>query len=296
MKLEGYSSFYYGKVSFLIIENYLYKTEVKWSLLHDGFTIPVDDYMIFARKTGGFLKKGEEKVVSILFEGNLYEAKIKNQNIDPRHNRKSDILQLRFNKNSDLSKIMRSYFYKTYEYLQPLYEQKIKGASNRKSYVMPDKAKEYLAVYATADENTYIFDPIYSNEIDALKHLVAGKQEREMEAQFNYDTEDSGASLFELSQVTKLRKLNRKIGDNLKLYYDYRCQICGQYIGEKYASHVVEAHHIEYFVQSLNNDASNQMIVCPNHHSIIHDTNPIFDRKKLVYIYPNGYKEGLALN
>ena len=35
-----------------------------------------------------------------------------------------------------------------------------------------------------------------------------------------------------------------------------------------YGSHIVEAHHIDYFVSSLNNDASNQLIVCPNHHSI----------------------------
>ncbi|WP_334298423.1 DapH/DapD/GlmU-related protein [Blautia wexlerae] len=30
--------------------------------------------------------------------------------------------------------------------------------------------------------------------------------------------------------------------------------------------------------------ASNQLIVCPNHHSIIHDTNPVFDRRRLLYI------------
>ena len=34
----------------------------------------------------------------------------------------------------------------------------------------------------------------------------------------------------------------------------------------------------DYFVNSLNNDERNQMIVCPNHHSIIHDANPIFNR------------------
>ena len=27
------------------------------------------------------------------------------------------------------------------------------------------------------------------------------------------------------------------------------------------------------------------MIVCPNHHSIIHDTNPIFDRKRMMYLF-----------
>ena len=59
---------------------------------------------------------------------------------------------------------------------------------------------------------------------------------------------------------------------------------------------MVEAHHIDYFVKSLNNDITNIMIVCPNHHSIIHDRNPLFNRKNRVYEYPNGYKEGLVLN
>ena len=78
-------------------------------------------------------------------------------------------------------------------------------------------------------------------------------------------------------RLLKIRKLNRLIRENLKLLYGYRCQICGQLIGEGYGSHMAEAHHIDYFVNSLNNDASNQMIVCPNHHSIIHDANPVFD-------------------
>ena len=53
-----------------------------------------------------------------------------------------------------------------------------------------------------------------------------------------------------LSSV-KIRKLNKKIGYILKLLYGYRCQICGQLIGEEYGSHIVEAHHIDYFVYLL---------------------------------------------
>ena len=58
----------------------------------------------------------------------------------------------------------------------------------------------------------------------------------------------------------------------------------------------MEAYHIDYFVSSFNNDASNQFIVCPNHHSIIHDTNPLFDRRRLLYICKNGFKQKLVLN
>jgi predicted restriction endonuclease len=105
-----------------------------------------------------------------------------------------------------------------------------------------------------------------------------------MEAEFNYDIQDPGAKILENEHIVKIRKLNKKIADNLKLLYKYRCQICGRLIGEEYGSHIVESHHIDYFVSSLNNDASNQLVVCPNHHGIIHDTDPIFDRKRLLYI------------
>lgn len=97
-------------------------------------------------------------------------------------------------------------------------------------------------------------------------------------------------------QMVKVRKLNRKIGENLKLLYGYRCQLCGRVIGDEYGLHIAEAHHIEYFVNSLNNDANNQMIVCPNHHSIIHDANPTFDRKRMLYLFNNGVEERLVLN
>lgn len=117
-----------------------------------------------------------------------------------------------------------------------------------------------------------------------------------MEAEFNYDVEDSTSTILETERIVKIRKLNKKIGDNLKLLYGYRCQICGQLIGEEFGSHIVEAHHIDYFVSILNNDASNQLIVCPNHHSIIYDTNPVFDRRRLLYIYKNGFEQKLVLN
>lgn len=143
----------------------------------------------------------------------------------------------------------------------------------KKHISLPKECKEYLAVYTTEYDDTYV-----------------------LEAEFNFDTTDDTAGLNVKEQIGKIRKLNKKIGDNLKMLYGYRCQICGRLIGEEYGSHVAEAHHIDYFVKSLNNDASNQIIVCPNHHSIIHDVNPVFDRKRLLYAYKNGMEEKLVLN
>lgn len=80
------------------------------------------------------------------------------------------------------------------------------------------------------------------------------------------------------------------------LLYGYRCQICGKLIGEPYGTDVAESHHIDYYVRSMNNDANNQIILCPNHHSIIHAAEPEFRRDSLSFMYPNGFVEGLAIN
>jgi len=85
----------------------------------------------------------------------------------------------------------------------------------------------------------------------------------------------------------KIRKLNRAIGETLKLLYNYRCQICGENIGARYGVSIVE---------SLNNNAENQVIICPNHHRIIHRARPVFNRRKLIFVYNNGVEERIILN
>ncbi len=151
-------------------------------------------------------------------------------------------------------------------------------------------------MYTTEDDDSYILETIVSEEVEILKEAVHEKPEQIVEAEINYDGKDEGAGIQVNQRLVKIRKLNRLIGENLKLLYGYRCQICGQLIGEEFGSHIVEAHHIDYFVNSLNNDASNQMIVCPNHHSIIHDANPVFDRRRRLYMYSNGVEQRLIIN
>ena len=129
-----------------------------------------------------------------------------------------------------------------------------------------------------------------------MRDAVYGKPERMVEAEINYEEVDKGAGIRVNDRLIRIRKLNRMIGKNLKLLYGYRCQLCGQLIGEEFGSYIAEAHHIDYFVTSLNNDSDNQMIVCPNHHSIIHDTDPVFDKKRKLYHFKNGKEQPLALN
>lgn len=74
------------------------------------------------------------------------------------------------------------------------------------------------------------------------------------------------------------------------------CQICGEDFGKRFEIHIVEAHHIDPFVATMNNDAANQIIICPNHHRVIHKVEPVFNRSRFLFIYLNGIEEKLLLN
>lgn len=275
-------------------EHYVYKTEANWSLLTEGLTLPVDNQVIFARNMGKFLQRGESKPISIYLDGKSYKAQIRNVDFDPRFKRNKDILQIRYPRNGELARALQCSFVQSYHFL--LNQRQIRVQGDRTMIRLPEEMREYLAIYTMAYEDSYIFESITTGEIDLLKQVVNNQSERLIESNFDCDITDTNPHILEDKRIVKIRKLNRKIGDNLKLLYGYRCQICGQIIGERYGAHAIEAHHIDYFVNSLNNDTNNQLIVCPNHHSIIHEINPIFDRKRLVYRYPNGIQEGLAIN
>lgn len=160
-----------------------------------------------------------------------------------------------------------------------------------KNFIVPADEKEYFVLYATDLKNIFYLEPIFNREILNLS------DEATLENLFELPTlTDSENAILEKYLLMKIRKLNRGIGNYLKKIYDFRCQICGKNFGEIYGAKVAECHHINYFVRSLNNDANNLLIVCPNHHRIIHSTNPIFANEKKIYRYPNGYEEPLKLN
>lgn len=275
-------------------ENYVYKKEVDWSLLMEGFTLPMDHQVVFGQIMGRFLERGESKNITLYLNGKAYKAEIRNVNFDPRFKRKKDTLQIRYSRNGELSKALQTCFYRSFNYIKNIRENR--DPSIRTMIKVPDEYKEYFAIYTTEYDDSYVLETIVADDMQILKDAVTGKQERIVEAELDYDLKDETAGVTVNIQLVKIRKLNKKIGENLKLLYGYRCQICGNLIGEEFGSHIAEAHHIDYFVNSLNNDANNQMIVCPNHHSIIHDADPVFDRKRLMYVYANGVEQKLVLN
>ena len=275
-------------------ENYVYKKEVDWSLFNYGLNIPIQHQVKFKQIAGRFIERGESKPITLYLNGRSYKARLNNLKIDEKYRNHADMVQIRYSGNSDIANALRGCFNRSYAYIKRIKDMWAKGSKNH--VPLPDEIKEYLATYTTEYDDSYILEPIVASDLEVYRSSIENQKERMVEASIDYDVTDPNAGFAENERLTRIRKLNRKIGENLKILYNYRCQICGKTIGEEYGSHIAEAHHIDYYVNSLNNDSNNQMVVCPNHHSIIHDANPRFDRKRMMYLYPNGVEQRIVVN
>jgi hypothetical protein len=86
---------------------------------------------------------------------------------------------------------------------------------------------------------------------------------------------------------------NQALVDGLKAFYECRCQICGQDFEARYGVPFAETHHIKYLQAGGLDISTNIVVICPNHHRIIHQTNAYFNRNTLTYEFPNGLHEPL---
>lgn len=238
---------------------FLLAKEVNKSLFERGFAIPVNLQEIFSfYLSGGRLRHGEKRTIKIFLDGLPFDATLTSVDF----NRKNypdhkDMWQIVWAKNSPVAKKIRELF----------------------------TAQKFFTFCAT--------------DIKDVFHLQADSacDELTLENLLEIPTLTVAQEHFvERFGLTKYRKLNRELGERLKKNYDWRCQICGLNVGLFYGAQVADCHHINYFSVSLDNAASNLLIVCPNHHRIIHAANPSFDRKRKRFLYPNGLEEILKLN
>ena len=61
-------------------ESYVYKKEVDWSVLMEGFTLPIENQVVFLQNMGRFLQRGESKVIHFYMDGKTYDVRIININ------------------------------------------------------------------------------------------------------------------------------------------------------------------------------------------------------------------------
>ena len=269
----------------------LFYKNVDYSVLTSGLTIPIRHQESVFSELGFTLEHGQRKQIQILIDGTPYPAQIINIRFDkskyPTHR---DLLQIRYSAKSAVAQKLQELF--TYSKDQITLQRQYR--KNGKLPKIDESHQEHIAIYSTHIAGVLLFDCMQNQEFQEESNAL--KELGESVAEGILDGRDDTAGILIRTKSCKIRKLSRAIADDLKAIYGYRCQICGQYIGEPYGSHLIHAHHIHYFVHSLNNNANNIMIICPNHHAIIHDLNPTFDSAQKQFHYPNGYVEGLALN
>ena len=280
-----------GDVLLNLDESYIYRKEVDWSLLHEGLTIPVRLQLAFRSLLNG-IERGGGRKVTLLVEGQPFEAMLINQNFDrEKYSRHADVVQIRFTLRSGLPQKLRHIFPASYNYLKKEREQAV-----GKKVRLPEDSREFLVLYMTARPDVFAVEAITKYELSEANTMLAGLSEEEFENYGDFARRDESASSVARMQLAKVRKLDRSIGEDLKALYVFRCQICGEDFGKPYEQRVVEVHHIIQFVRSMNNDYDNLMVICPNHHTVIHKTDPVFDRQSLTLTYPNGHHEVLKLN
>ena len=82
-----------------------------------------------------------------------------------------------------------------------------------RSYIkVPEGLKEYLAIYTTEYEDTFLLEPIVQDDFQVMKKAIQGMRERSVENEIEYELEDKNSGIEKRLQIVKIRKLNRKIG------------------------------------------------------------------------------------
>ena len=272
-------------------ESYIYRKEVDWSLLHEGLTIPVRLQFAFRSLLTDYML-GVGRKVTLLVDDQPFEAVLINQNFDrDKYTGHADVVQIRFTERSGLPQKLRQLFPASYTYLK-----KERELVAGKKIRLPEESREYFVLYTTARPDVFVVEAITRFELYDANSVLAGMSEEEFERFDDFARRDESASIVMRPQLAKVRRLDRSIGEDLKTLYDFRCQICGENFGKPYDQKVVEVHHIIQFVRSMNNDYDNLIVLCPNHHTVIHKADPLFDRQALRLSYPNGFHEVLRLD
>lgn len=267
---------------------FILQKDVNWSLLNEGLALPISVYSRFADWDDSILKHGASKQVKILIDEEFYDAKLINQNFDQsRYPGHSDIIQIRYSPGSQIAAKLRSVFRESYAYLSA--QRQLEENRNRQ-LVLPSDIREYIRLYLTPNQDVLCIECCTNVEYNQVAQQLSTIPEEiyEQSDDVKFFMADDKASIEEKQQLVKYRRIDRSIILTLKKFYDYRDEISGEKIGDEYGDSVVEAHHIDYFTRSQNNDSTNIIIISPNYHRIIHKNNPMFNRKKFQFEFENG--------
>lgn len=154
------------------------------------------------------------------------------------------------------------------------------------------------------DEITDIVTSIISNTTEGLpeetesnsfpSYDIFDMSEIEFENIINFKDESAGIKI--KNSQKQQRVYNTEIIKQLKKLYKGNCQICAHKPFSEYVENICEVHHIKYFAISHNNDSSNLVVLCPNHHRLIHKLNPEFNTQNKSFVFNDGTELKILLD
>lgn len=274
----------------------LYQKTIDRSTLREGFQIPVQFHALLKALPNGMPVHGETRNIKILIDGVAYDAQLKNQSFDQnKYEGHADVVQIRYGANSPFAKKLREIFHVSWDYVVAV-KSLPENIKRKVTIPIPNELKEQILISASDIPNVFVAEYITHDDHKDVSQAFQCIDEYEFEQLNQISKHDDNAHIGYGNSFVRIRHLDRSIGDSLKKLYDYRCQMTGEKIGEKYHVHCVEAHHINSFTKSLNNDYSNIIILSPTYHRIVHKANPVFDRNQMAFCYQNGLVEKVLLN
>jgi hypothetical protein len=98
------------------------------------------------------------------------------------------------------------------------------------------------------------------------------------------------------NRILSLAARDCNLVQELQDRYTGRCQLCAFDSLVVYGAASAEAHHIVYLSRGGDDNLLNMVLLCPNHHTVVHRTEATFDYSRLVFCFPNGRVEPLCLN
>lgn len=170
-----------------------------------------------------------------------------------------------------------------------------RGQCNRPSRERIIRTQQHLSTFSF-EEVSRIVSAILENaskdqpQIHEIQSLIecdiSDLSEEEIENIINF--KDVSACVKITNGHTQTRIYKTSIIKQLKLLYKGKCQICGCNPMQKYSANIAEVHHIEPFSVSHNNDSNNLIVLCPNHHRLIHKLNPKFSLSQRAFVFEDG--------